>query len=312
MDATDEDIIEAAKMANAHNFIMSTTNKYDTQVGERGAQLSGGQKQRIAIARALIRNPKILLLDEATSALDYESEKIVQEALDKAKIGRTTIIVAHRLSTIRNADLIVALADGQSQEMGSHEELMEKKGLYYSLVKSHRDKPQESEQEKADKEEKEIESDESEESENEIDLDADIAKKLGKAVPTIHNTVRLLQLPDEAKEALAKNQITEGHARAILALKDDKKRQKELLESILQFGWSVRQAEQFVTASRAIASKSQKSVKKHMAVTNDQTEKLAERLSTTVSIRRTAKGGKLEVFFKDDADLDRITQSLIS
>lgn len=140
---------------------------------------------------------------------------------------------------------------------------------------------------------------------------SEIAKKLGKAVPTIHNTVRLLQLPEEAKQALAKNQITEGHARAILALKDDTKRQKELLESILHFGWSVRQAEQFVTASREIATKSQKSVKRHMATENNQTERLAKRLNTTVSIRRTAKGGKLEVFFKDDADLERITQSLL-
>lgn len=141
---------------------------------------------------------------------------------------------------------------------------------------------------------------------------SDIAKKLGKAVPTIHNTVRLLQLPEAATEALAKNQITEGHARAILALKDDTKRQAELLESILQFGWSVRQAEQFVTASREIAIKSQKSVKKHMATANDQTDKLAKHLHTTITIRRTAKGGKLEVFFKDDADLDRITQALLN
>ncbi len=136
LDATDAEIEQAAKMANAHNFIMMCPEKYDTRVGERGAQLSGGQKQRIAIARALIRNPKILLLDEATSALDYESERVVQEALDKAKVGRTTIIIAHRLSTIKNADLIVALSGGQFQEMGKHDELMAKKGLYYTLVKS--------------------------------------------------------------------------------------------------------------------------------------------------------------------------------
>nr|UOU03319.1 ATP-binding cassette subfamily B1-1 [Brachionus rubens] len=133
-DATDEEIILAAKNANAHDFIMTLPDKYDTLVGDRGGQLSGGQKQRIAIARALIRNPKILLLDEATSALDNESESIVQAALDKARLGRTTIIVAHRLSTILNADLIYAFENGKIKECGTHNDLMNLKGLYYKLV----------------------------------------------------------------------------------------------------------------------------------------------------------------------------------
>ncbi len=133
-DVTDEEIERACKDANAYAFIMRLPKRYDTLVGERGAQLSGGQKQRIAIARALVRNPSILLLDEATSALDTQSESIVQAALDRARTGRTTIVVAHRLSTIRNADKIVALKDGQVHEQGTHDQLMKERGLYYSLV----------------------------------------------------------------------------------------------------------------------------------------------------------------------------------
>ncbi|KAI0240732.1 ATP-dependent translocase ABCB1 [Lamellibrachia satsuma] len=134
--ATPADIENAAKMANAHNFIMMFPDKYDTLVGQQGTQMSGGQKQRIAIARALISNPKILLLDEATSALDSESEAIVQDALEKASRGRTTIVVAHRLSTIRNADVIHCLTNGRIVESGSHDELMNQEGPYYELVTS--------------------------------------------------------------------------------------------------------------------------------------------------------------------------------
>ncbi|CAN1726187.1 ABC transporter B family member 15 [Linum perenne] len=134
-DASMDEIMDAAKAANAHNFICQLPLGYDTQVGERGAQMSGGQKQRIAIARAVIKAPRILLLDEATSALDSESERVVQAALDKAAVGRTTIIIAHRLSTVRDADIIAVVQNGQVNEQGSHNDLIQNPdGLYTSLV----------------------------------------------------------------------------------------------------------------------------------------------------------------------------------
>ncbi|NWT34229.1 ABCBB protein, partial [Cardinalis cardinalis] len=133
-EATMEDIIQAAKQANAYNFIMDLPQKFDTHVGEGGSQMSGGQKQRIAIARALVRNPKILLLDMATSALDNESEAIVQEALHKARLGRTAISIAHRLSAIKAADVIVGFEHGRAVERGTHEELLQRKGVYFMLV----------------------------------------------------------------------------------------------------------------------------------------------------------------------------------
>uniref|UniRef100_A0A3B3R3N4 Bile salt export pump n=1 Tax=Paramormyrops kingsleyae TaxID=1676925 RepID=A0A3B3R3N4_9TELE len=129
-----EDIVKAAKEANAYNFIMDLPQKFETLVGEGGGQMSGGQKQRIAIARALVRNPRILLLDMATSALDNESEAVVQEALDKVRMGRTTISIAHRLSTVKNADIIVGFERGRAVERGKHDELLDRKGVYFMLV----------------------------------------------------------------------------------------------------------------------------------------------------------------------------------
>lgn len=131
--ATDEEVVEAAKMANAHDFIMNLPQGYDTEVGERGVKLSGGQKQRLSIARIFLNNPPILILDEATSALDLESESIIQEALDVLSKDRTTLIVAHRLSTITHADKIVVIENGHIVETGAHRELMSKQGAYEHL-----------------------------------------------------------------------------------------------------------------------------------------------------------------------------------
>ena len=131
--ATMEQVVEAAKIANAHDFIMATENGYDTNVGDRGCLLSGGQRQRISIARAILKNPPILILDEATSALDTESERLVQEALERLMKSRTTIAIAHRLSTIKNADEICVLRDGEIVERGKHEELLEQNGVYKRL-----------------------------------------------------------------------------------------------------------------------------------------------------------------------------------
>ena len=127
------DVVRAAQMANIHGFVSELPQGYETRVGAKGAQLSGGQRQRLAIARALVRNPRVLLLDEATSALDSESEKLVQMALDEACLGRTCLVIAHRLSTVRHAHKIAVVRRGRVVEVGSHEELLARKGVYHDL-----------------------------------------------------------------------------------------------------------------------------------------------------------------------------------
>ncbi len=133
-DATMDEIIEAAKIANAHEFIMELPQGYDTNIGDSGNKLSGGQKQRLNIARAILKNPPVMVMDEATSALDTESEKLVQDALDKLMKDRTSVVIAHRLSTIKNADKIIVLHKGRIIEIGNHKELMGKKGTYHNLI----------------------------------------------------------------------------------------------------------------------------------------------------------------------------------
>lgn len=137
-EATDEDVIRAARRANAHEFIMSFPDGYDTDIGQRGAKLSGGQKQRISIARVFLKNPPILIFDEATSALDNESEKVVQQSLEELAKNRTTFVIAHRLTTIRNARRILVLTEKGIEEQGTHEELLAKKGVYESLYNMHK------------------------------------------------------------------------------------------------------------------------------------------------------------------------------
>lgn len=136
-DASDKDVVRAAKHANAHEFIMSFPDGYDTDIGQRGVKLSGGQKQRLSIARVFLKNPPILIFDEATSALDNESEKVVQESLESLSKNRTTFVIAHRLTTIRNAEKILVLTEEGIAEQGTHEELLEKKGIYESLYHMH-------------------------------------------------------------------------------------------------------------------------------------------------------------------------------
>ncbi|KAI3762004.1 hypothetical protein L1987_52427 [Smallanthus sonchifolius] len=140
--ASSSDIENVAKMANAHDFVLSFPEKYQTVVGERGLRLSGGQKQRIAIARALLMNPRVLLLDEATSALDAESEYLVQDAMDSLMQGRTVLVIAHRLSTVKSADTVAVISDGQIAESGTHEELLNMNGIYTALVRRQLQVPQ--------------------------------------------------------------------------------------------------------------------------------------------------------------------------
>ena len=131
--ASEEDVINAAKIANAHEFIIATPNGYYSNIGDRGSKLSGGQRQRLSIARAILKNPPIMILDEATSALDTESERLVQDAIEKLMKNRTSLAIAHRLSTVKNADIICVLHEGEIVEQGKHDELLLQSGIYTKL-----------------------------------------------------------------------------------------------------------------------------------------------------------------------------------
>lgn len=135
-DATEEEVFQAAKIAHAHEFIMELENGYDTLVGERGTTLSGGQRQRLSIARAILKNAPILIMDEATSSVDAATEEMIQETMNGIRKKYTTILIAHRLSTVQNADKIYVLNKGKIVEEGNHKELLEKKGFYYSLIEA--------------------------------------------------------------------------------------------------------------------------------------------------------------------------------
>ncbi|RIA99770.1 ATP-binding cassette transporter [Glomus cerebriforme] len=184
-----EEVIEACKKSNAHDFINELPQKYDTDVGEKGSLMSGGQKQRIAIARALIKNPTILLLDEATSALDSESERLVQDALDTASTGRTTIVIAHRLSTIKNADKIVVMSQGDILEIGRHDELIASKGVYFGLVQA--------QELKTKKEESDLFDDDDDDQSVSITLDEKKHKNFLRRIETKASTVKSIQEIEE-------------------------------------------------------------------------------------------------------------------
>ena len=180
----------AAKMANAHDFIMRIPDAYKAQVGERGVMLSGGQRQRIAIARAVLKDPKILLLDEATSALDSENEKLVQEALDRLMVGRTSIVIAHRLSTIVDSDQIIVVQNGRIVERGTHDELIRMNGVYKRLGRRQFN----------------LKNEEKEKSKTLSKEAADPAQDMSSAVETIRKTLRQRRQNNSVQQVAARVQ----------------------------------------------------------------------------------------------------------